>query len=130
MGSSLEGSEMNIIYEDVRNGAYLGLYDPDMSNEEVIFASGAFIEAGTVMGQITASEKYIPLNPAASDGSQTPAGISFATVDATDADQRAVITARLCTVKASELLWPDAITDEQKKEAIQSLEDKNNILLR
>ncbi|WP_375639392.1 head decoration protein, partial [Bartonella sp. MF74HXZ] len=39
-------------------------------------------------------------------------------------------TARLCTVKASELLWPDAITDEQKKAAIQSLEDHNNILLR
>ncbi|WP_041581350.1 head decoration protein [Bartonella grahamii] len=120
----------NIIYDDVRNGAYLGPYDPDMSNEEVVFASGAFIEAGTVMGKITATEKYIPLNPAASDGSQTPAGISFATVDATGADQRAVITARLCTVKASELLWPDAITDEQKKAAIQSFEDKNNILLR
>ncbi|EJF74309.1 hypothetical protein MCO_01925 [Bartonella sp. DB5-6] len=120
----------NIIYDDVRNGAYLGPYDPDMSNEEVVFASGAFIEAGTVMGKITSSEKYVPLDPAASDGSQIPAGISFATVDATDADQRAVITARLCTVKASELLWPDAITDEQKKAAIQSLEDKNNILLR
>ncbi|WP_375632637.1 head decoration protein [Bartonella sp. AA74HLJMH] len=120
----------NIIYDDVRNGAYLGPYDPDMSNEEVVFASGAFIEAGTVMGKITATEHYVPLNPAASDGSQTPAGISFATVDASEADQRAVITARLCTVKASELLWPDAITDEQKKEAIQSLEDHNNILLR
>ncbi|WP_375647906.1 MULTISPECIES: head decoration protein [unclassified Bartonella] len=120
----------NIIYDDVRNGAYLGPYDPDMSNEEVLFASGAFIEAGTVMGKITASQKYTPLNPAAADGSQIPAGISFATIDATEADQRAVITARLCTVKASELLWPDAITDEQKKAAIQSLEDKNNILLR
>ncbi|WP_375685681.1 head decoration protein [Bartonella sp. TT110JLCBS] len=120
----------NIIYDDVRNGAYLGPYDPDMSNEEVLFASGAFIEAGTVMGKITASQKYTPLNPAAADGSQIPAGISFATVDASQADQRAVITARLCTVKASELLWPDAITDEQKSAAIQSLEDHNNILLR
>ncbi|GAA5110857.1 head decoration protein [Bartonella jaculi] len=119
-----------VFYEDVRNGAYLGRYDTDMSNEEVIFASGAFVEAGTVMGKVTATEKYTPLNPAATDGSQTPAGISFATVDATGADQRAVITARLCTVKASELLWPDAITDEQKNAAIQSFEDKNNILLR
>ncbi|WP_406603963.1 head decoration protein [Bartonella gliris] len=115
----------NIIYEDVRNGAYLGPYDPDMSNEEVVFASGAFIEAGTVMGKVTETEKYIPLNPAASDGSQTPAGISFATVDATEADQRAVITARLCTVKASELLWPDTIIDQEKMAAIQSLEDNN-----
>ncbi|CAK00809.1 head decoration protein [Bartonella tribocorum] len=119
-----------VFYEDIRNGAYLGPYDTDMSNEEVVFASGAFIEAGTVMGKITASKKYTPLNPAASDGSQIPAGISFATVDATEADQRAVMTARLCTVKASELLWPDAITDEKKSAAIQSLEDHNNILLR
>ncbi|PIT68284.1 head decoration protein [Bartonella tribocorum] len=119
-----------VFYEDARNGAYLGPYDPDMSNEEVVFASGAFIEAGTIMGKITASKKYTPLNPAASDGSQIPAGISFATVDATEADQRAMMTARLCTVKASELLWPDAITDEQKSAAIQSLEDHNNILLR
>ncbi|ATP11959.1 hypothetical protein BHOIPH791_13450 [Bartonella henselae] len=119
-----------VFYEDVRNGAYLGPYDPDMSNEEVIFASGAFIEAGTVMGKIMATGKYVPLNPSASDGSTRPVGISFATVDATEADQRAVITARLCTVKASELLWPDAITDDQKKDAIQFLEDHNNILFR
>ncbi|WP_156851748.1 head decoration protein [Bartonella refiksaydamii] len=120
----------NIIYEDVRNGAYLGPYDPNISNEEVVFASGAFIEAGTVMGKVTKTEHYVPLDPAAADGSQIPAGISFATVDASEAEQRAVITARLSTVKASELLWPDAITDEQKKAAIQSLEVKNNILLR
>ncbi|WP_455466396.1 head decoration protein [Bartonella sp. B39] len=120
----------NIIYDDVRNGAYLGPYNPDMSNEEVVFASGAIVEAGTVMGKVTATGKYVPLNPAASDGSKVPAGISFATVDVTEADQRAVITARLCTVKASELLWPDAITDEQKKAAIQSLEDNNKIMLR
>ncbi|WP_254492889.1 head decoration protein [Bartonella sp. B1099] len=119
-----------VFYEDVRNGAYLGRYDTDMSNEEVVFASGAFVEAGTVMGKVTATGKYVPLNPALSDGSQTPAGISYATVDVTEADQRAVITARLSTVKASELLWPDAITDEQKSAAIQSLEDNNKILLR
>lgn len=119
-----------VFYEDVRNGAYLGRYDTDMSNEEVVFASGAFVEAGTVMGKVTATGRYVPLNPALSDGSQMPAGISYATVDVTEAEQRAVITARLSTVKASELLWPDAITDEQKNAAIQSLEDNNKILLR
>ncbi|UNF39109.1 head decoration protein [Bartonella krasnovii] len=119
-----------VFYEDVRNGAYLGRYDTDMSNEEVVFASGAFVEAGTVMGKVTATGKYVPLNPTRSDGSQMPAGISYATVDATEAEQRAVITARLSTVKASELLWPDAITDEQKSAAIQALEDNNKIMLR
>lgn len=120
----------NIVYEDMRNGAYLGCYDPDMSNEQVVFASGAFIEAGTVMGKVKETEQYVPLDPAASDGSQIPAGISYATVDATEAEQPAVITARLCTVKASELLWPDTILDQEKMAAIQSLEDNNKILLR
>ncbi|AGF74833.1 phage protein [Bartonella australis AUST/NH1] len=120
----------NIFYTDVRNGAYLGRYEPDMSNKEVIFASGALVEAGTVMGKVTATGKYVPLNPKAVDGSQIPAGISFATVDATEREQRAVITACLSTVKSSELLWPDTIKDEQKKTAIQSLEDHNKIMLR
>ncbi|WP_455480098.1 head decoration protein [Bartonella sp. B23] len=119
----------NVLYENVRNAAYLGRYDPDLSNEEVTFASGAEIVAGTVMGKVTATGNYVPLNLEAEDGSQVPAGISYANVDATKEEQRAVITARLSTVKASELIWPSSITAEQKKAAIQSLEN-NNIILR
>ncbi|WP_455474719.1 head decoration protein [Bartonella sp. B30(2025)] len=120
----------NIFYEDIRDSAYLGRYDPDLSHEEVIFASGAEIMAGTVMGKVTATGKYVPLNLKSVDGSKVPAGISYANVDATKTDRRAVITARLCTVKASELIWPDTITDEQKKVAIKSLEENNKIILR
>ncbi|WP_455475715.1 head decoration protein [Bartonella sp. B17] len=120
----------DIFYEDIRDSAYLGRYDPDLSHEEVIFASGAEIMAGTVMGKVTATGKYVPLNPKAVDGSKVPAGISYANVDVTKTDRRAVITARLCTVKASELIWPNTITDEQKQVAIQSLEEKNKIMLR
>ncbi|ALE02870.1 head decoration protein [Bartonella ancashensis] len=120
----------NIFYENVRSGAYLGRYDPDMSNEEVIFLSGAEIAAGTVMGMITKTQKYVPLNPVAQDGSEVAAGISYSNVDATEEDQRATITARLSTVKASELIWPTTITEEKKHAAIQSLEKKNKIILR
>ncbi|WP_455478689.1 head decoration protein [Bartonella sp. B10] len=120
----------NIFCEGVRDSAYLGRYDSDLSQEEVIFASGAEITAGTVMGMVTATGKYVPLRPSASDGSGVPAGIAYANVDATKTDRRAVITARLCTVKASELIWPNAITDEQKRAAIHSLEEKNKIILR
>ncbi|MCZ2204003.1 head decoration protein [Bartonella sp. A05] len=120
----------NIFYEDVRNGAYLGRYELDISNEEVTFLSGAEIAAGIVMGMLTESKKYVPLNPTASDGSEVPVGISYANVDAIETDQRATITARLSTVKASELIWPEKITEEQKRAAIQSLEEKNKIILR
>ncbi|WP_332060823.1 head decoration protein [Bartonella sp. CB74] len=120
----------NIFYEDTRDSAYLGRYDPDLSNEEVTFASGAEITAGTVMGMVTTTGKYVPFRPTAVDGSQIPAGISYANVDATSGDRRGVITARLCSVKASELLWPSVMTDKQKETAIKSLEQKNKILLR
>ncbi|ENN89976.1 head decoration protein [Bartonella bovis] len=44
-------------------------------------------------------------------------------------DQRATITVRLCTVKASELIWPEKIDEGKKQTAIQILE-KNNVILR
>ncbi|MBA9083494.1 MULTISPECIES: head decoration protein [Bartonella] len=118
-----------VFYEGPRDSAYLGRYDPDMSNEEVIFAQGYEVSAGTVMGLVTSTGKYVPFNPDASDGSEIPAGISYANVDVSESDQRATITVRLCTVKKSELIWPDKIDEKKKETAIQILE-KNNILLR
>jgi Bacteriophage lambda head decoration protein D len=41
---------------------------------------------GTIMGQVTASGKWIPSLPAAVDGSQTPAGILVDNIDTTTAD--------------------------------------------
>ncbi|AQX19656.1 head decoration protein [Bartonella sp. WD16.2] len=118
-----------VFYEGPRDSAYLGHYNPDMSNEEVIFAKGSEIAAGTVMGMVTTTGKYVPFNPDALDGSEIPAGISYANVDVSQSDQRATITVRLCTVKASELIWPEKIDEKKKETAIQILE-KNNILLR
>ncbi len=49
-----------------------------MSNKEVIFAKGSEVAAGTVMGLVTSTGKYMPFNPEASDGNEIPAGISYA----------------------------------------------------
>lgn len=130
MGQGLGDDTMSkVFYEGPRDSAYLGRYNPDMSNEEVIFAKGSEVAAGTVMGLVTSTGKYVPFNPNAEDGSQIPAGISYANVDASQSDQRATITVRLCTLKASELIWPEKIDEEKKEVAIQTLE-KNNVLLR
>jgi hypothetical protein len=57
--------------------------------------------------------KYAPLNLSATDGTQTPAGILFATKDATSADKPALSMARNCEVNASELIWPSGATSDQ-----------------
>ena len=44
------------------------------------------LQAGTVLGKVTASGKYVPVAPAASDGSQTPDLILADDVDATAGD--------------------------------------------
>ncbi len=76
-----------------------------VSRETVTFAQGQFVSACTVLGLVTATGKYVPLNPAGADGSQTAAGVSYDNVDATLADRRAVITARDTEVNSSDLAW-------------------------
>ncbi|MDV2988158.1 UNVERIFIED_CONTAM: head decoration protein [Methylobacteriaceae bacterium AG10] len=51
--------------------------------------AGAPLKRGTVLGRITASDKYIPCVRTASDGSQVPDAILLHDVDAAAADQGA-----------------------------------------
>lgn len=54
------------------------------SRDEVTIASGSGeVEIGEVLGKVTATGKYKPLAPAASDGTQTAARISLQSADAT-----------------------------------------------
>lgn len=59
---------------------------------KVVVASGAgVLAAGTVLGKITASGKYLKSLAAANDGSQVPDAILAEGVDATSADKEAVV---------------------------------------
>lgn len=92
------------------------------SREVGVIASGSGkLEAGTVLGQVTATKKFKPLAPAATDGTQTAAAILFEGCDATAADVRRTITARDCEVQAAVLAWPAGITDPQKTAALAAL---------
>lgn len=79
----------------------LGTY----SSEPITLLAGTKYLAGSVLGKITASGKYVMWNPANADGSQTVAGILFATKDATAADKAAHAVVRVAQVNASELVW-------------------------
>ena len=79
----------------------LGTYQSD----PITLLAGAKYLAGSVLGKVTASGKYVMWNPGNADGSQTVAGILFATKDATSADKAANAVVRVAQVNASELVW-------------------------
>lgn len=75
-------------------GIYAEAYIPDQliaGNHKLVTGSvtilaGQLLQRGSVLGQITASGKYILALSAASDGSQTPAAIAADYIDATAGD--------------------------------------------
>ena len=86
------------------------------------------IAAGTVLGKVTATGKYVPVDPTngtgegeTPDGSHIAVAVLFAAVDATAGDKPAVITARDAEVEAAALIWPAAITPTQKTAALGQL---------
>ncbi|CAB3759409.1 head decoration protein [Paraburkholderia solisilvae] len=68
------------------------------------------------------SNAYIPLNLAATDGSQIAVALSFANVDVTAADQPGTIVSRDAEVNGSELFWPTGATAAQISEGVTQLE--------
>jgi hypothetical protein len=92
------------------------------SREAGIIASGSGkLDAGTVLGRVTASKKLVPFAPAASDGSQNAVAILFEGCDATSADVRRTTTARDSEVQAAVLVWAAGVTDSQKTAALAQL---------
>lgn len=93
------------------------------SRDDDILASGSgVVKIGTVLGKVTASGKFMPLAPAAEDGTENAAAIILETADATSADQIVVTLKRRAQVVIQNLVWPDAITATQKADAIAALE--------
>jgi Bacteriophage lambda head decoration protein D len=98
-----------------------------ISRETITVLSGQNLTAAAVLGKITASGKYKALDPAASDGSQTAAGILYDAMDASAADAEGVAVVRLAEVNAAELVWPAGITAGQKTTALGQLAALNII---
>ena len=82
-------------------------------------AAGGPILAGTVLGKLTATGKFIPLVTGASDGSQTPAGILFEDVPIGAVDHKRTLTLRDSEVKAGQLIYPTG-ADATAKAAINA----------
>jgi Bacteriophage lambda head decoration protein D len=64
---------------------------------------------------------FEPLNPAATDGTQTAAAISFGFVDTTLNDKPGTVVIRECEVNGFELVWPAGATAAQIANATAQL---------
>ena len=91
-----------------------------MSSFSVIGSSS--LEPGSVLGKITTGGKYARLAPAATNGSQTPAAILWAAVDASAADAPGVVILRgPALVNRHDLVWPEGATEAQITAATTAL---------
>ena len=93
----------------------------DRSFEKGALAVGQNLAAGAVLGRITASGAYTAFAPAATDGSQTAAGILYASTDATSAAKNVTVLVRQAEVNGKVLVWPAGVTTAQKDAAQASL---------
>ncbi|NEU15133.1 head decoration protein [Methylobacterium sp. BTF04] len=101
------------------------------SRDTAIIASGAGkLKTGTVLAQVTATGKYVPVAAAGSDGSQTATAVLFTGVDATSADAKAVIVSRHAIVSHNGLTYGPTITDAAKRAAANGQLKAAGILVR
>lgn len=92
------------------------------SREQVTLAAHvAVLEAGTVIGKLTAGGSYKILAPGSADGSEVAGGVLFGRRAIAAGTQRAVRMARDCEVNGNLLVWPAGITSPQKVAAESQL---------
>jgi len=100
---------MNVLTEGSRRNAEFLISEAEhfRAREKVTVAPGAdtTLEAGTVLGIITASGKYAIYDPDAVDGTESVAGILYE--EAKNADVERTVIVREAQVKADKLAWFD-----------------------
>ena len=114
---------MPVITEGMNLGDLLKYEAPNLySRDQVTVASGQNLALGAVVGIVSATGKVKALDPAATDGSQTAAGIVLQPVDATAGDRDdGILLARHAIVADSALVWPAGITNAEKAAAVAQL---------
>lgn len=99
-----------------------------ISRETVTIVSGAgVLDAGTVLGKITASGKYTGYDDGNSGGSNAAVAVLAQAVDATSADVTATAITRLAEVKYDQLVWIAANDATSKTAAVVNLKTVNII---
>ena len=120
---------MTVAIEQNNLGDLLKFEAPNLySREEITVAQGQKLALGTIIGQDSETDLIKAFNPAATDGTQNALGALIAEVDATSGNTKAVIVTRNAILADHAVIWPSAITLEQKTAAIKQLEARGVII--
>ncbi|MCO6057313.1 head decoration protein [Pseudomonas sp. MOB-449] len=112
---------MPVLTESRRAGDFvLSEANGNLSRDRIVIDTGVHLP-GTVLGQVTATKKFVALDPAATTGAENAAAVLRDHADATDGDVNAVGYVRLAEVRADMLVWPAGISDNDKAEALAAL---------
>lgn len=115
---------MTAITNDLTLGDLLKYEEENLySRNQVTVVSGQNLKLGTVIGRVIATQKVKALDPSATDGSEVAAGVVLQSIDASAAEKtNGLIVSRQAIVADHALVWPVAITTEEKTAAIAQLE--------
>lgn len=111
---------MTVLHENPHDGNFILSEDNEgrLSRDNIVIASGAgALLPGTVLGQLTASDKFAPSPETAADGSESAAAILVGHVDATSTDVMAVGLMRHVEVSRHGLIYDASVDDDLKKSA-------------
>lgn len=115
---------MTAITNDLTLGDLLKYEEENLySRDQVTVVNGQNLKLGTVIGRVSATQKVKALDPSATDGSEVAAGVVLQSIDASAAEKtNGLIVSRQAIVADHALVWPVAITTEEKTAAIAQLE--------
>ncbi|MBL3582616.1 head decoration protein [Oleidesulfovibrio alaskensis] len=101
---------------------FIGQHQP-ITAAVVLASSGAeqLLQAGTVLGTVSASGKLVVLNPAGNDGSETASHVLAEDCTVPAASDALSTAYTHCEALERGLRWPAGITEPQKKAAIEAL---------
>ena len=114
---------MSVLHEPMTLGDLLKYEAPNLySRDEVVVASNQVLALGAVVGRVTATREIVALDPTASDGRETVAGVLIEAVTTSATERRrSVIVARHATVFGGALVLPTSLTSEQTAAALAQL---------
>lgn len=114
---------MPVLNEPVHLGDLLKYEAPNLySRDEVVVASGQTLALGAVVGRVTATGEIVALDPTASDGRETVAGVLIEAITTSATERRrSVVVARHAIVFGGALVLPTTLTPEQTTAALAQL---------
>lgn len=116
---------MPVLHEPAHLGDLLKYEAPNFySRDEVVVGAGQTLALGAVVGRVTASGEIVALDPTASDGRETVAGVLIEAVTVPRGEghrRRSVIVSRHAMVFGGALVLPTSLSPEQTATALAQL---------